>query len=64
DMSTQIATAAEEQNKVTDEITRNIHEIKALANQLTTDADMSAQQAQEQEILANTLNQQVARFKL
>ena len=64
DMSTQIATAAEEQNKVTDEITRNIHEIKALANQLTTDADMSAQQAQQQEILANNLNQQVARFKL
>ncbi|MBP8173978.1 MAG: chemotaxis protein, partial [Aeromonadaceae bacterium] len=64
DMSTQIATAAEEQSKVTDEITRNIHEIKDLADTLTQDASDSAALARSQQEQANTLNQQVAKFRL
>ena len=64
DMSTQIASAAEEQHKVTDEITRNIHEIKDLADTLTQDASDSAALARSQQEQANTLNQQVAKFRL
>ena len=64
DMSTQIATAAEEQHKVTDEITRNIHEIKDLADTLTQDASDSAALARSQQEQAHTLNQQVAKFRL
>ncbi len=64
DMSTQIATAAEEQHKVTDEITRNVHEIKDLADQLTQDAEESAAQAREQQQLASSLNNQVSLFRL
>ncbi|GAA4501018.1 methyl-accepting chemotaxis protein [Pseudaeromonas paramecii] len=64
DMATQIATAAEEQHKVTDEVTRNIHAIKALADELIGQSDEGQALSQAQLQQAEALNGQVSRFRL
>ena len=64
DMATQIATAAEEQHQVTDEVTRNIHAIKELADQLIGHAGQGEALSQAQLQQAESLNGQVGRFRL
>ncbi|WP_409421993.1 methyl-accepting chemotaxis protein [Pseudaeromonas sp. ZJS20] len=64
DMATQIATAAEEQHQVTDEVTRNIHAIKELADQLIRHAGQGETLSQAQLQQAESLNGQVGRFRL
>jgi methyl-accepting chemotaxis protein len=64
DMSTQIATAAEEQTKVTEEITANVTAIKEVGDELANGADGRKQAAQNLQLQANSLNEKVARFIL
>ena len=64
DMATQIATAAEEQHQVTDEVTRNIHAIKALADELIHHAGEGESLSQDQLQQVESLNGQVGRFRL
>lgn len=64
DRSTQIATAAEEQTKVTEEITANVTAIKEVGDELAKGADGRKQSAQNLQTQANSLNEKVARFIL
>ncbi|OAN11140.1 chemotaxis protein [Photobacterium jeanii] len=62
DMATQIATAAEEQTHVTDEITQNTTTIKDVTDQLALDSQSSREQAQHLSTQAQALNDKVAAF--
>ena len=64
DMSTQIATAAEEQTKVTEEITSNITAIKEVGDELAEETSQSQRDAHQLRQQASQLNAQVARFIL
>ncbi|WP_432461109.1 MULTISPECIES: methyl-accepting chemotaxis protein [unclassified Agarivorans] len=64
DMATQIATAAEEQTSVTSEINRNTESIREVSENLSQEAQTSMTQAQELANLAESLQQEVSRFKL
>ncbi|WP_409420904.1 methyl-accepting chemotaxis protein [Pseudaeromonas sp. ZJS20] len=64
DMSSQIATAAEEQSKVTEEITMNVTAIKEVGDQLTDDAQQARNESDRLQQQADSLNQKVARFIL
>ena len=64
DMSIQIATAAEEQTKVTEEITSNVTAIKEVGDDLAKGADGRKQSAQNLQAQASSLNEKVARFIL
>ncbi|ELR65539.1 Methyl-accepting chemotaxis protein [Photobacterium marinum] len=64
DMATQIASAAEEQSSVTAEISRNTEGVQEVANQLATEAQEAAQQADGLKHLADQLEQEVKRYKL
>jgi len=64
DMSTQIATATEEQSKVAEEVNRNIANISSVADQTATAAQRAAQATEEIASLARNLRSLVQRFKL
>ncbi|WP_144957083.1 methyl-accepting chemotaxis protein [Pseudomonas oryzihabitans] len=64
EMSLQIATAAEEQTSVTEEITRNVITIKGLGDTLASGAEDSERQSRSLQHHAADLNRDVARFIL
>ncbi|PSW05980.1 methyl-accepting chemotaxis protein [Photobacterium lipolyticum] len=64
DMATQIASAAEEQSSVTSEISRNTEGVKNVADNLAEESLEAAKQAEELNVLASELGQEVGRFKL
>jgi methyl-accepting chemotaxis protein len=64
DMNTQIATAAEEQSAVAEEVNRNVTNISQIADKTSEGAKQTAQISEELVRLATELKQQVSRFKL
>jgi methyl-accepting chemotaxis protein len=62
DMTTQIATAAEEQTLVTEEIMRNSTAIQNIAEEISTDANTSQEQSEMLNSQAAQLNEKVATF--
>ena len=64
DMATQIATAAEEQTSVTDEINRNTETIRCVSEDFLSESEAAAQQANDLDNLSQQLTQQLSQFKL
>jgi len=64
DMNTHIASAAEEQSAVADEINRNISNISQVAEQNTENANQTSRASEELAHLASELQSLVAQFKL
>ncbi len=64
DMNTQIASAAEEQSCVTEEINRNITEINIAAENSAQAADKTLRSSENLNMLVEDLNNVVQRFKL
>jgi methyl-accepting chemotaxis protein len=64
DMNTQIASAAEEQTSVSDEISRNVLHINDFATRSAETAEQTQSAGDEVTQLARTLQQQVSRFKV
>jgi methyl-accepting chemotaxis protein len=64
DMTTQIATAAEEQSSVTSEIDRNLVQINSLAMNTAEGASKTAQESQRLNQLSIQLRQLVGQFKV
>lgn len=64
DMAMQIASAAEEQNIVTTDISKNSASIQDISHRLATDASQAAEGAESLAQLAEHLEQQIARFKV
>lgn len=64
DMAAQIATAAEEQTSVNEEINRNITNISTISDSTSTEADNTHQSSRELEELARNLNLLVSQFKV
>lgn len=64
DMNLHIASAAKEQNEVTEEINRNISHITELSNQTASNAEHSSHASTELADLAADLQQNVGRFKV
>jgi methyl-accepting chemotaxis protein len=64
DMNAQVATAAEEQSAVAEEINRNIISISESADTTSAEATQNSQISEELVRLATELNRLVARFKL
>ncbi|MCQ4295892.1 methyl-accepting chemotaxis protein [Pseudomonas stutzeri] len=63
DMAAQIATACEEQSSVTEEIARNITDIRDLSNEAATYSSQSMLASQQLSGLAKTLAELVGRFR-
>ena len=63
DMAAHIATACEEQSSVTEEIARNITDIRDLSNQAADTAGESRQSSQHLAALASSLSTLVGRFR-
>jgi methyl-accepting chemotaxis protein len=64
DMSTQIATATEEQSKVAEEVNRNISNISSVADQTAIAAQRAAQATEEIANLSRNLRALVQKFRL
>lgn len=64
DMNIQIATAAEQQNSVTEEMNRNIVNISTVSNTVTGHADTTVQSSHHLNELASQLKMQVAEFRI
>ncbi|WP_337880230.1 methyl-accepting chemotaxis protein [Rheinheimera sp.] len=64
DMNTQIASAAEQQHVVVDDINKNLQSINEVAHQTSAGAEETAATSQQLAQLAEQLQQQVGRFKL
>lgn len=64
DMATQIASAAEEQSSVTAEISRNTEGVQEVANQMANEAVTAAKQAEALKSLADSLEEEIKRYKL
>ncbi|MFM2486857.1 methyl-accepting chemotaxis protein [Celerinatantimonas yamalensis] len=64
DMSIQIASAAEQQRAVTDDISRNTQGISDVAAQLQLQSDDSSEQARQFNAIAKRLHDQVSQFNL
>ncbi len=64
DMATQIASAAEEQSSVTAEISRNTEGVQEVANQMAHEAETAALQAESLKSLADSLEEEIKRYKL
>ncbi len=63
DMTTQIASAAEEQSLVSHEIRQSVDLIRGIADESALSAESSSQSAREMEVLGKELNQLVGQFK-
>ncbi|TVP88809.1 MAG: methyl-accepting chemotaxis protein, partial [Pseudomonadaceae bacterium] len=63
DMNVQIASAAEEQSAVAEEINRNITTVSDVAQQTSTAAEQSAATSEELARLANELQSLVGKFR-
>lgn len=63
-MNTQIATAAEEQSLVTEDINTNISSISELANQTADGAEQSTEATLELAKLAETLREEIDRYRV
>ncbi|WP_417584138.1 methyl-accepting chemotaxis protein [Nitrincola sp.] len=63
-MTTQIATAAEEQTSVISEIGQNTHAIRDASTQLQDEMDEGLKQAHNLKLLAESLRKEVDKFKL
>ncbi|BAN47671.1 methyl-accepting chemotaxis protein [Metapseudomonas resinovorans] len=64
DMAAQIATACEEQSSVTEEIARNITDIRDLSNEAAQTSEQSTQASQHLSELSSGLAQLVGRFRV
>ncbi len=64
DMTAQIATACEQQSSVTEEIARNISDIRDLSNQAAKTSEQSAQASQRLSELSHGLTALVGRFRV
>ncbi|WP_371924414.1 methyl-accepting chemotaxis protein [Pseudomonas sp. DY-1] len=64
DMAAQIATACEEQSSVTEEIARNISDIRDLSNEAAQTSEQSTQASQHLSQLSSGLAQLVGRFQV
>jgi methyl-accepting chemotaxis protein len=64
DMAAQIATAAEEQTSVNEEINRNITNISTISDSTSIEADNTHHSSKDLEELANNLNLLVSQFKV
>lgn len=64
DMNTQIATAAEEQSAVTEEMNRNIVNISTVSDTVIGHADTTVQSSHRLNELASQLKKQVAEFRV
>ncbi|WP_413699492.1 hypothetical protein ACLKMH_18860 [Psychromonas sp. KJ10-10] len=63
-MSTQIASVAEQQNAVNEDINKNIISINDLAEQTATGAEKTTSSTQKLSLLAEQLNSMVKEFKV
>ena len=64
DMAMQIASAAEEQNIVTRDISQNSESIQDISHRLSAEANRTAEGAESLAQVADRLEQQIARFKV
>lgn len=64
DLNFQIASAAEEQSAVTEEINRNIHQIATIGEQSATGAGKTKSASEELSQLAVSLQQKISKFSL
>jgi len=64
DMNTQIASAAEEQSTVAEEINRNVATISQVTDESAQGAEQNARASEDLSSLASDLQQMVARFKV
>jgi methyl-accepting chemotaxis protein len=64
DLSTQIATAAEEQSSVTQELSRNMSAINDIVGELDANGQQALEEAQRISDMNQSLAEIVARFKL
>ena len=64
DMAAQIATACEEQSSVTEEIARNISDIRDLSDDAAANSTKSMQASQQLSGLSQTLASLVGRFQV
>ncbi|MDH1064587.1 methyl-accepting chemotaxis protein, partial [Pseudomonas sp. GD03985] len=64
DMAAQIATACEEQSSVTEEIARNISDIRDLSNEAAQTSEQSTQASARLSELSHGLAQLVGRFRV
>ncbi len=64
DMTAQIATACDEQSCVTEEIARNINEIRDISNEAAQTSEQSAQASQHLSELSHGLSKLVGRFSV
>lgn len=64
DLNTQIATAAEEQQHVAEDINRNVVEIKNAADDVSEIADSARGNGEKLNLLSKTLNDLVGKFKV
>lgn len=64
DMNSHIATAAEEQSAVSEDINQNVVSINTLANQAASTAEQAAASSQDLENLAQQLQQAISQFKI
>ncbi len=64
DMSTQIATAAEEQTAVSDEMTRGLHQIRDVSSETSDDAETMAHNSQELNRMVTQFETSIGRFEV
>ncbi|MDY6980238.1 MAG: methyl-accepting chemotaxis protein [Pseudomonadota bacterium] len=64
DMNSHIATAAEEQSAVSEDINQNVVSINTLANQAAATAEQAAASSQDLERLAEQLQQAISQFRV
>ncbi|MCV6591271.1 MAG: methyl-accepting chemotaxis protein [Marinobacterium sp.] len=64
DMSTQIATAAEEQSAVSDEMTRGLHQIRDVSSETSEGAETMASNSRELNRMVSTFQRSIGRFEV
>ena len=63
-MSTQIATAIDEQNQVASEVNKNVIKIRDIAEQAATHAQTNAQTSEEVSAQAEVLHKAIEKFNV